>query len=317
MPREKDTPLASAWLESRRPLPAWVLSLSLHMLLFLLMAWTIQQAPRGATLEPDRQVGIALVHQGGDERTYESPGVAESQAASETAAEALPTVDDLNVQLPGAESVEGLVAGAAELEGAGSGTGAEVGPVGGGGPAGTTRLEVFGITGEGSKFVFVFDRSGSMDGYGGRPLAAAKRELIASLRSLDAIHQFQIIFYNEQPSIFRLAGQQPQLIWGDAQGKRLAEQFIRGIVAAGGTRHLDALQLGLGMRPDVLFFLTDADEPRLTDYELRQVRRWNKGTVIHAIEFGFGRQAHADNFLVRLARDNDGQHTYVDISHLP
>ena len=60
-----------------------------------------------------------------------------------------------------------------------------------------------GAEGTGTKFVYVFDRSGSMEGYGGRPLASAKHQLISSLTQLNDACQFQIIFYNEQPEIFR------------------------------------------------------------------------------------------------------------------
>jgi len=92
---------------------------------------------------------------------------------------------------------------------------------------------------------------------------------------------------------------------------------VTGIVANGGTRHLEALQLALKMRPDVIFFLTDADEPQLTAAELARIQRWNYGTTIHAIEFAYGPQSSADNFLIRLARQNGGQHAYVDLSRLP
>ena len=34
-------------------------------------------------------------------------------------------------------------------------------------------------------------------------------------------------------------------------------------------------------------------------------------------EFGYGPQTDEDNFLVRLARQNGGQHQYVDVSQLP
>ncbi len=74
--------------------------------------------------------------------------------------------------------------------------------------------------------------------------------------------------------------------------------------------------MALNLQPDVVFFLTDADEPELTSAELQQVRRWNQGSAINAIEFGFGPQTRKDNFLVRLARDNGGQHVYVDVSTL-
>ena len=83
--------------------------------------------------------------------------------------------------------------------GRGSGTAARAGT---GLRGGVPASGVFGVQGEGQKFVYVFDRSGSMDGHGGAPLAAAKSELIASLDDLGDTHQFQIIFYNEHPHIF-------------------------------------------------------------------------------------------------------------------
>ena len=85
----------------------------------------------------------------------------------------------------------------------------------------------------------------------------------------------------------------------------------------GGTRHLSALRLALGLRPDVVFFLTDADEPRLTSDEMRQIRVLNKGSIINTIEFGYGPQHRMDNFLVQLAKQNGGQHVYVDVRRLP
>jgi hypothetical protein len=75
--------------------------------------------------------------------------------------------------------------------------------------------------------------------------------------------------------------------------------------------------LALRLVPDVVFFLTDAAYPQLTNAELDEVRRSNAGTVIHTIEFGAGPQMGGDNFLMKLARQNDGRHTYVDVTQLP
>jgi hypothetical protein len=176
---------------------------------------------------------------------------------------------------------------------------------------------VFGVTGSGNKFVYVFDRSGSMAGYGGRPLASAKRELIGSLQQLDETCQFQIIFYNERPKVFRSPVGAPQLAFGTADEKDRAMAFVSSINATGGTRHLDALRTALRLNPDVIFFLTDADEPRLTESELDRVRRLNRRAMINTIEFGYGPQHSSTNFLVQLARQNGGQHVYVDVRRLP
>ena len=106
---------------------------------------------------------------------------------------------------------------------------------------GSARTEVFGVYGTGSRFVYVFDRSGSMSGHGGRPLAAAQRELRASLGDLNRVHQFQIIFYNEDPAVFQPHGGKPKLEWADDATKALAKSFVSGITASGGTRHMLSL----------------------------------------------------------------------------
>src|SRR6476620_2566458 len=53
---------------------------------------------------------------------------------------------------------------------------------------GDISTQIFGVTGKGTSFVYVFDRSLSMKG---APLAAAKRELLDSLGHLQRVHQFQ------------------------------------------------------------------------------------------------------------------------------
>jgi len=180
---------------------------------------------------------------------------------------------------------------------------------------GTALTGVFGLRGEGYKFVYVFDRSGSMDGHGGAPLMAAKNELIKSLADLGQEHQFQIIFYNEEPRIFDPKGA-GRLVFGTDQNKNLARRFVRSITASGATRHVEALEMALRLGPDVIFFLTDADEPQMTPRELAHIAQMNRGTSINTIEFGSDGRRGDDNFLSRLARQNGGQHVYVDVTGL-
>jgi hypothetical protein len=180
------------------------------------------------------------------------------------------------------------------------------------GEEGTVTL--FGIPATGSKYVFVLDRSGSMGGTGGKALAAAKAELIACLDGIDSVQQFQIIFYNETPRIFNPTGQPGKLAFGSDQNKRRAKDFIESIKSDGGTDHENAIMTAIRMRPDVIFLLTDADEPKLKARELDRIDRMGPGIIINTIEFGTGPQPEADNFLVRLARQSRGKHVYVDAS---
>jgi len=153
-----------------------------------------------------------------------------------------------------------------------------------------------------------------MGGSGRSTLAAAKAELIKSLASLGEQHQFQIIFYNEEPVVLNIAGAN-RLVFGTEQNKELARRFVGGITADGATRHEEALLLALRLKPDVIFFLTDADEPVLSPGQLKRIHRLSAGvTTINTIEFGLGPALADENFLAQLARENGGQYAYFDIS---
>jgi hypothetical protein len=179
---------------------------------------------------------------------------------------------------------------------------------------GRARTSMFGLTAAGYKFVYVLDRSGSMGGSGERALKAVKAELRKSLEPLDTVHQFQIIFYNEKPSIFNPSGIPGRLAFANRASKDRAVRFIESIVAEGNTRHDDALKLAIKLRPDVIFFLTDGDEPKLTRRDLDTIQRMAFGITIHAIEFGPGPRPDQSSFLATLAEENGGKYVYVDLS---
>ncbi|MGA2034805.1 MAG: VWA domain-containing protein [Thermoguttaceae bacterium] len=183
-------------------------------------------------------------------------------------------------------------------------------------PGEKARVTFFGIQADGGKFVYVLDRSGSMGIEGGKPLAAAKAELIASLGGLSTVQQFQIIFYNEAPRIFNPTGQAGRLAFGSEVNKAQGRSFIESINADGATDHEAALMTAIRLRPDVIFFLTDGDDPQLSAQQLDRLDRRGAGITIHTIQFGTGPQRKADNFMVRLARQSGGQHIYVDTSKL-
>ena len=135
-----------------------------------------------------------------------------------------------------------------------------------------------------------------------------------SLKNLDTVHQFQIIFYNERPVVFNPTGTPGRLAFATEQNKQRAVRFIDSITADGGTAHEDALKLAIRLQPDVIFFLTDADDPKLTPAQLEKIRHLAAGIIINAIEFGPGPKPAGDSFLAELARQNGGGYAYVDIS---
>ena len=158
------------------------------------------------------------------------------------------------------------------------------------------------MEGVGSKFVYLFDRSVSMEG---SLLAAAKRQLIASLQSLESVHQFQILFFNYDVQIWDLTGGQQRIPFATARNKQLATRYVQGITASGGTLRRKALQRALALRPEVVFFLTDTDNKMAAGDVTQAIRQAVRaGTTIHTIEFGFGLKAGAQPLAEKIFSPN-------------
>jgi hypothetical protein len=180
-------------------------------------------------------------------------------------------------------------------------------------------VTVFGAVGEGSRFVYLFDHSTSMTG---APLAAAKRQLIGSLDALSSLNQFHVIFFNHEMQAWDLTGGQQRVPFASQANKQVAAQFVRSVVAAGGTDRVTPLRQALHFQPDVIFFLTDADD-EMSHFEVADIveRAQGSGTEIACIEFGDGPRdgrgpREGGNFLTRLAAETGGDYVYVDTSTL-
>ena len=318
-----------------RTAPAMIMSVVMHVILLTTLGLIWSRANKGTGAEADRKIGIAIVHRLPDRDKYvdaqeiteqtqttESAQQSDSvstQSAAAPPADLSPPIDLAGVltameSLPSPVSGTGL-AGEAELGDDAFGTGRSSSSKASG--SDTTTM-VFGVSGSGSRFVYVFDRSDSMNGHEGRPLRAAKAELMRSLKSLSEQQQFQIIFYNDKAKPFQLSGAPLELITGEKSNVRLAERYVDSIKAFGGTKHSIALKMALRMSPDVIFFLTDARIPRLSGIELAEIRRRSaqSGTTIHAIEFGPDPVEPTDSFLRDLAGQNRGAYRYIDVRKL-
>lgn len=315
----------------RQIAPAWLMSVALHTCILVLLALVVRSPVKAVSVESDRTAGITLVQRSQNETTYFSEvDMSQEDTASQSSTAATSASDsaslqalssevpvELAFQLPSSDDVS-LGSGVGEImPGAAGFTSGSEGTRGR--PGGQARTQVFGAEGTGNKFVYVFDRSASMEGFQGRPMRAARAQLIASLGDLESVHQFQIVFYNEEPAVFQPdRSRAPSILFASDENKTLAKRFVESMPAVGGTRHLAALNLALGMNPDVVFFLTDAAEPQLTVAELAEIRRHNRSeATINSIEFGSGPRGRGENFLMRLARQNRGKHVYVDVTKLP
>ncbi|MEM9643887.1 MAG: hypothetical protein AAF989_02740, partial [Planctomycetota bacterium] len=309
---------------------ALVASLLFHMVLLTTVGLLLSRRSSGTGAPREREIGIAMVHRLPDRDQYVDvaevePDPTEAMSADSSSSASAPPPASVVPQLDLAGVFKDLTDAPSPTSGTGLAGDNPLdgedfdGGVGTGQPtnASKKKASLFGVSGYGSRFVYVMDRSDSMNGYGGRPLRAAQSELSRSLGTLSDQQQFQIVFYNENPKPFQF-GATVSLITGDSATVTAAQQYVRSVRAFGGTGHEAALKMALRMRPDVIFFLTDARIPRLSSSQLTdiRVRAARAGTTIHSIEFGADPAAPTNSFLIDLARQNSGQYQYVDVRKL-
>lgn len=179
-------------------------------------------------------------------------------------------------------------------------------PQGGGGGG------LFPLPATAASVVYVLDSSVSMGI--DRKLDFARRELIASLRRLPPSVRFQVIDYNDYAEPLIVDGQR-DLLPAEPDIVEKAISLLQALKAAGSTNHLAALRRGLDLHPDVLFFLTDADD--LKPEVISAITQRNHRSVIHTIELTRLRSPRPEGPLARLARDNHGTYRPVAFGDSP
>ncbi|QDV80609.1 hypothetical protein [Botrimarina mediterranea] len=302
---------------------AWATSLAVHAMLSAGAFWAGTQGGTEAGGDSEsREIGIVLRESSLPPSPFESDSLSDADvptpveatpietAPTEAASLAPSAFSDLLEQL-----VEPKDPGAGPKASAGGPSAAASAPSGGRPklPIGKARVKFLGVEGVGSRFVYVLDRSISMQG---APLRAVKTHLIASLEGIGPAQQFHILFFNSRTSSLDLTGGQRRVAYGTDENKTRAAKFVLSVNADGGTVRETALEEAFAFRPDVIFFLTDVDTP-MTAGQLAEAIADAAGSVaIHTIEFGKGPSDGRRNFLVELAEGTGGQHAYVDTSML-
>ncbi len=160
------------------------------------------------------------------------------------------------------------------------------------------QASFFGLRAEGKVFIFVVDRSGSMDD--GDRLDRAKRELIRAIGAMQPPQRFQVIFYNDRAT--PMPGDLPKP--ANYPSRNQLARWLNRIVAEGGTDPRDAMALALGLRPDAVFLLSDGAFPEGTASAITALNRHK--TPIHCVDLAGG--AGGDDLKV-IARDSGGQYS--------
>ena len=156
--------------------------------------------------------------------------------------------------------------------------------------------------------VYVVDRSISMGFH--NALGRARREVLASLRRLAPSTRVQVIAYNREAEPLRIDGQYGLHVADEKTVSQVAE-FVTALQATGGTNHGNALRRAVVFHPDLIYFLTDADDVSLDDVRL-VTRLANHHTVINTVEINGDRTSRAEGPLHKLAADNGGTYRRID-----
>lgn len=302
-------------------------SLCIHAVIFLLAFWAIQSSSPVGNRMGGRQtetVGIVFSDEGGGNSQTEDDGdrgdSSESDESAETAAVETPEAQDRSNEADKELSRIGVNASSdtpmVTIHGGSSGL--EVGRVIGSGPGaggGTGQTVGFGeLKGRGRRFVYVLDRSESMRWPNDLPIRYALAEAKASVNSLDpkkGALKFQLIYYNHEARAFGNG----RLMDVSAANSRAVSLFLDSIPADGGTDPLTALEKAIALKPDVIFFLTDADEeiPPMVLARIRQARLSAQVDQIHVMEFGRPDAKRLHSFR-RLAEQNNGLYIFKDVT---
>lgn len=184
---------------------------------------------------------------------------------------------------------------------------------------GDGNARFFNITDAGKRIVYAVDRSGSMST--SEPLSElqiAKQELIASLNRLTTKHRFLVLFYDDTVmalTINRQNGREIDLLPATPNNIARIKSRIHSVRAKGNTEHMRALRAAMRLRPDAIYFLTDA-ESALKPRDIDNIRRMNRTqkTRIHCIQFGKGANLRTgNNFLKQLSAVTGGRYRYRNV----
>ena len=308
-------PDGESWLSQ---VPAWVLSLVLHatvILAVVLVAGT--PGSESAATDGDADEGVIVQLQREPAAPAEAPAFPEpaqptpARPPEEPAPRAGAPIDQALDQalkppdpvLPG--RLDPLGPAARDLQ-----TAADLPRVALPDQLGAVEVSFFGSPSKGTRFVFVIDRSASM----GHALPIAKAELLATLEKLPPNAEFQVICYDLDPQIVLDAQNRQTLLPATAENKQRTARFLDKLAAEGGTDHLAALRRALTLNPQVIYFLTDADE--LKPQQVRELTVLNQrgpNACIHCIELSLNVEYRTDKPMRVLARENRGEYRIIDL----
>lgn len=182
-------------------------------------------------------------------------------------------------------------------------------------------VEFFGVQSKGKKFIFIVDSSNSMRG---SRFEAAKHELMLAIRRLTKEQSFLVMFFDQNTEIMRLAPKkEPERFPVPATEKNIAavQRWVEGVGNELHTDPYEAMRIALDIAPDAIYLLSDGkltDKGKTIDFLMTQNRlndplasskkpkRYK--AIVHTIAF-YSREG--EETLEFIAKNNGGTYRFV------
>ena len=298
----KRVDFASTW--------GWVISLVIHLVVLIVLSLIIVNDGKGLGAG-EMEVGI-IGGGGAEEIGFDEAGTRDisqesAQFGSVLEQSSVEVVEDslleISIDVEAGDLAQGAMAAESLQQGSQWGAMADVDGGGALGEGGRGGGSFFGLEVEGSRFIYVVDKSGSMSGDDSGPLGRAKQELINSISELEDYMEFCVIFYSNGFEVMPGGG----LISASDFNKSKCFKWIEKITAAGGTDPTSAMKTGLAMRPDAIWLLSDgAFGVEMADQIFKDNK--GKGVAVHTIGFI---NASGEEQLRKIAKQNRGRYRFV------
>jgi uncharacterized protein with von Willebrand factor type A (vWA) domain len=164
--------------------------------------------------------------------------------------------------------------------------------------------DFFGLTGTGTRFVYVVDSSGSMSG---SPFSRAKTEVLRSINGLPGDKEYYVMFFSTDPQpMFWPGGTSNDYVQPSSTTFPKLEAWVTGLNSGGGSNVEKALEAALQLNPDSIFLLTDGGFDSGTPAAIRKLNTRN--VPINTVAFVTRR---GETLLKQISKDSGGDYRYV------
>jgi hypothetical protein len=303
--------VARWWL--RGSLAGISISLLVHLAVLGVAAiWTITVAQAGGAGNRDTgEIELAVASETelagleGAALEVQTPNVADSAMADAPSPEPLGVGDP--VLSEGSLNAGGGLGGVTDgMGGAGGDIGGSAGLGEGGSGGGASKF--FGLEATGTRFAYIVDVSGSMQG---PKLQMLRTELIESITSLMEHATFYVVPFSNDAAPM---GNRTKWTQANDAGKKWIREQATHLNAYGGTNPLPAFQLVFEMnpRPDAIYFMTDGLFEESAAVEIAKMNKRGHKAPIHCIGLNLEEKGAEEN-LKKIAQDSGGRFIAVPL----